>query len=269
MSLRTTASSAVLSSAIALTLSVTSLSAQVESRGNGNANIGKNNGVVIIESNDRTSREVLREVRKESELKLEEDRGYLATLIAPSDVKHTLDMCEELLHFEKASAVEPLVVHFGPDTEVCLDTFCPVIVGGTREEPSILLSVTRGKHEVQVSAEVYDKDAEIVAEIKDNVPHINRNKLFDWIRPNKSTLDLIDNKNKRIMHLALTDNRTLDVEGVFYFISEGQLGKSVEVQGRRVVYSNGGASGGNCYTLNRSSALVVYRDRLINLGMTF
>lgn len=63
---------------------------------------------------------------------------------------------------------------------------------------------------------IFDEDGKIVVAIDDSKPHVNKNNAFDWERPDSHTLDVVDQKDQRVLHIRFLNPKAVYVEGIFF-----------------------------------------------------
>ena len=107
-----------------------------------------------------------------------------------------------------------LVVHFGTFTSIVTSfphTF--VEIGG---QP--LVSVKKNlSGDILFSADIFDANGYIMASIKDNELHVNRNSVFYAESKNKHSVDVFDNKNVKILSFDYMNRREISLIGSLYY----------------------------------------------------
>lgn len=82
---------------------------------------------------------------------------------------------------------------------------------------SELLSISRSKEGVRVSAEIYSKDGRIVAQIIDNEFHINPNNYFRIDRQDRHSLVVYDQYKNQVLSVRFLNPHAIKVIGIFYY----------------------------------------------------
>jgi len=66
-----------------------------------------------------------------------------------------------------------------------------------------------------LDAKIFDKDGNIVASIVGDRPHLNKNFVSDFNRPDEHSLWIKDNQDEQILYVKLLNPNSLYLEGVF------------------------------------------------------
>jgi hypothetical protein len=99
----------------------------------------------------------------------------------------------------------------------CGDPLCNVLTDNTPgAETKQLLSLERKRGILAINAYIFDEQGKIVTVLDSSRPHLNKNNIFDWRRPDSHTLDVIDQRNRTVLHIQFLNPQTIYVEGLFY-----------------------------------------------------
>ena len=191
-----------------------------KNQGNHNQNVTTNNGISVQVNVEQS-------LRKASKLADVDQRGWMRVLVPANETTPALpDKCQQYLagtlrdSKKEIKTSEGLSIFHGDNNFArCTTAACTVVAGGSPSHNSNevypLLSVKRIGTVYILSTEIYDHDGNIVVDISEDRPHLNRNFISDWARPDKSTLIVTDNHNNRVLYVRLLNPKALYVEGVF------------------------------------------------------
>ena len=108
----------------------------------------------------------------------------------------------------------------------CTQTLCPIIMTQNRDPKDFLqqaqntetlLSVTREGQSMRVHALLFADDGKIEAAIEDDNRLVrNPNNTFEWRHPNAQTLEVVDDRYRKTLHMEFLNENTLYVDGTFY-----------------------------------------------------
>ena len=113
---------------------------------------------------------------------------------------------------------------------ICTNTYCPIITSLNQREGSMdflrpdpqkyqstLLSITRDKGTMTVHAELFGPDGRIEAAIEDDNRLVrNPTNTFEWRHPDAHTLEVIDDRYNKVLHMEFLNPTTLYIEGTFF-----------------------------------------------------
>jgi hypothetical protein len=187
----------------------------VKSEGDNNQNVGVNNGLVIQQNIklSEPTREQLRTAAKSASMS---DQGLLP-ILTPGQAKEAETTCNVLTQkFIPEAAKHTLMVELGQTSYLCLSDKCTIIADRTSGELIPLLTVRRTERSLVINAVVYGPSGEVLAKIDDNQPHVNKNFLFGWARPDEHTLILTDSHNEVPLDIKFLNPNTVRVKGTFF-----------------------------------------------------
>lgn len=189
---------------------------RAKAQGNGShhsQNVKINNGTIV----QNNVEQALRQAAKLSDV---DERGWMRVLV-PADQPSPVipPRCDSMLSGDTRGQ-HPLKIFLGEHNfSQCSGTSCTVIAAGTASGDFSkifpLLSVKRHGDVYVLDTEIYDTSGNIVVNIEGGKPHLNKNFVSDWQRPDKSTLAVIDNHNERVLYVKLLNGGALYIEGVF------------------------------------------------------
>jgi hypothetical protein len=104
-----------------------------------------------------------------------------------------------------------------------------------------MLEVAEKDGGLLVSAKVFDRDGKIIAKIIDNEFFLNRNNMFRADRPDKSTLEVFDQYDKRVLFVRYLNKRAIAIFGEFYHPDAGRISIN-----EKAVVRNGMAVSNSC-----------------------
>ena|ERR1017187_10423327 len=117
-----------------------------------------------------------------------------------------------------------LAVFLGDFTGTCTGDSCTILRDNSADDDNKnLLSVQRKSSSLLVQGMVYDENGKVIVAIEDSRPHINRNNVFGWKRPDEHTLEVTDQKDRTVLHIRFMNKTTIYVEGLFYTSSGNSL----------------------------------------------
>ena len=201
---------------LALLVSSATLFCQTNSTGNNNQTVGTNKGVVI-----QNNISVTQTTRTELKVRAKEDtgseQGWLRILTPANDpTPTTTTFC----HHSNAA----LKVFLGTVEGSCDGANCSILQDGdTTANTRELLSVQRAGSSLLINGVVFGDDGKIIVALDQNRPHINKNNAFSWKRPDSHTIDVIDQKNQKVLHVRFMNKTAIYVEGLFYTESHRRL----------------------------------------------
>lgn len=179
--------------------------------GNNNQTAGTNSGI-MIQLNVTAPPGVKRTLKSAAKQDLGDERGWLRVL-TPAQDPTPPNSCGNLTSDAKSLTV---ILGGGMVSGYHRDA-CEIF---RDNRPGVnttdLLSVRRKGTSLVVSGVVFDDQGKVVVALKDNQPHVNKNNAFDWTRPDPHTLDVVNQKNERVLHIRLLNRTTVYVEGLFY-----------------------------------------------------
>ena len=79
-----------------------------------------------------------------------------------------------------------------------------------------LISIRKTSEGIGISAQVFSADGRIVAELEDNVFHVNPNNYFKIKRADKSTLIVYDQQNNHVINVRYLNPSTIKILGIFH-----------------------------------------------------
>ncbi len=175
--------------------------------GEKNQNATTNNGL-MIQNNVTVRPAVEKSLRSTAKAQLGDDRGW-QRILTPSSDPTPQNTC----HF----APNTLQVYLGGGhAGACSADVCKVLVDNNpNADTKTLLEVERKKRLLLISAVVFDEDGKVVAAISDNLPHVNKNNAFDWSRIDDHTFDVVDQKNRHVLHIRYLNKDAIYIEGTF------------------------------------------------------
>ena len=94
-----------------------------------------------------------------------------------------------------------------------------------------LLTIHRGPDGISLDAKMFSKDGRIVAEIKDNVFHVNPNNYFYVERPNESSLVVHGQEGETVLNVRYLNKLSVVVQGIFRYSNRAPVtitGKTIE-----------------------------------------
>lgn len=187
----------------------------VTSRGDKDQTVGTNNGL-LIQQNIQIVEPVRRELISASKSASLSDQGWLS-ILTPGHQANPATACKEMIaDLAPGISKRALTVELGPTSVLCVTDKCVILSDETSSESSPILSVERRGSSLVVNATVFGPDGDILAVIDKNQPHINKNRLFGWSRPNAHELDLVDNHNNNALHIEFINSNSLRVKGTFF-----------------------------------------------------
>lgn len=166
---------------------------------NHSQNIQNNDGVAV----QINVKQALRKAAVASQL---DDRGWMR-LLTPAHEQPPSSNC----------SIPPtaLKVFYGTNVAYCMPDSCDVVAGQRGTTKSPLITVRRVKAGLMLDARVFDKDGNIIASIVGDKPHLNRNFVSDFNRPDEHSLWIKDNHDEQILYIRLLNSNSLYLEGVF------------------------------------------------------
>jgi hypothetical protein len=108
-----------------------------------------------------------------------------------------------------------LRVFYGTNVAYCMPDGCDVVAGRRGTTTSPLITVRKVKTGILLDVRVFDKDGNIIASIVGDKPHLNRNFVSDFNRPDEHSLWIKDNHDEQVLYVKLLNSTTLYLEGVF------------------------------------------------------
>src|ERR1039458_9691785 len=106
-----------------------------------------------------------------------------------------------------------LAVFLGDFTGTCTGDSCTILRDNSADDDNKnLLSVQRKSSSLLVQGMVYDENGKVIVAIEDSRPHINRNNVFGWKRPDEHTLEVTDQKDRTVLHIRFMNKTTIYVE---------------------------------------------------------
>jgi hypothetical protein len=187
-------------------------------RSNHSQNIKTNNGISVQVNVEQS-------LRKSAANAQIDERGWMR-LLTPSGEESPQNACATI----EKNVANDLTVFMGASAAVCTTTSCTVIAGVKGDRVSPLVSIERIRSGILLSAKVFDSSGNIVANVEGNKPHINKNFVSDWNRPDASSLRVIDNHDKQILYLKLLNKNSLYIEGEFNLPDEVRERADVHAQ---------------------------------------
>lgn len=173
--------------------------------------------------------EVRRSLKIAAKKELGDERGWLR-ILTPAQDSTPSNSCGQFTSDPKS-----LTVLLGDSAAAgCYREVCRILRDGNPgAETTDLLSVKRKGKSLIVSGVIFDSEGKVVVALKDNKPHVNKNNAFDWMRPDAHTLDVINQKNQRVLHIRLLNRTTVYVEGLFY----DSKGTKLEIRKDKMIVS--------------------------------
>ena len=190
--------------------------------GHHNQSSSTNNGT-MIQNNYNVSPNLVRRLKALSKKYQGSDQGWLAVLTpdASAAPSNRCNFPADSLQF----------ILGGGTVGRCAGDSCKIIVDDHVEPPdNALLEVKRVKGVLFVNAKVFDSSGRIVATLDQSRPHINKNNAFDWSRPDDHEVDVVDQRNTRVLHIRFLNSRAIYVEGTFY----NSIGGSLEINSENI-----------------------------------
>src|SRR5581483_2676063 len=80
-----------------------------------------------------------------------------------------------------------------------------------------VLTMNRLGNQMAISAKVFSTDGRIIAEIRDNEFSINPNNYFRKERPNRHTLRVFDQQNRKVLDVDFINPRAIRFSGIFNY----------------------------------------------------
>ncbi len=200
--------------------------------GNKNQTSGTNNGV-MIQNNITVAGPVEKKLKASAKKYLGNENGWLRVLTPAHDPSP-----------ETSCQIAPnsLAVFLGGgNASGCHSDVCTILRDtNPNADTKDLLSVERKGRSLAISAVVFDEDGKVVAALSKNRPHVNRNNVFDWMRPDEHTLDVVDQRNRRVLHVRFLNETTVYVEGLFF----NSRGMKLKIDKNNLVISGPHQTGG-------------------------
>lgn len=199
--------------------------------GGGNTQAAGTNNGLMIQLNITALPEVKGVLKKEAKKQLGDDRGWLR-ILTPGQDPTPKNSCGSLANDSKS-----LTVMLGSGTATgCHKDYCEILSDSNPSaDTKDLLSVERKSTSLVLNAIVFDDDGKVVVALKDNQPHLNKNKAFDWQRPDAHTLDVVNEKNQVVLHIRFLNRNTVYVEGLFY----DSVGTSLKIENDKMILTGG------------------------------
>jgi len=206
--------------------------------GDKNQTAGTNNGV-MIQNNITITKPVKKALQKQAQVDGAE-QGWLR-LLTPANDPMPQSSCDSPNSAMKALGVtaftmpkDPLLVLLGNYAGYCSGDSCSILQDNhPNADDKNLLSVKRKGNSLLLQAVVFDDSGKVVVKLVDDKPHINRNNVFDVKRPDEHTLEVIDQRDRTVLHVRFVNKTTVYVEGIFYTPSGSRLkatGQGVQLQ---------------------------------------
>ena len=169
--------------------------------------IGVNNGVVN-QYNVTVTPKIKEILKARTRHETGTDRGWLRTITPANQSSHPVDAC--------LIPKKDMVVILGNSVGGCSAEHCTIVrdANPNAVNPN-LLSLDRKAGVLQVNAVILDSDGKVIASVQKNKTHVNRNTAFEWERPDDHTIDVIDQFNRRVLHIRFEFANTVVVEGYF------------------------------------------------------
>jgi hypothetical protein len=197
--------------------------------GNNNQTAGTNNGI-MIQLNVRATPDVEKSLKGAAKKELGDEQGWLR-ILTPAQDPTPPNSCGPVPNHAKSLTV----ILGGGAIGACDLDHCGILRDADpNAETTELLSVQRKGMALVVSGVVFDDEGKIVVALKDNQPHVNKNNAFEWTRPDTHTLDVVNQKNQRVLHVRLLNRTTVYIEGLFY----NSRGVKVQIGKDRLVLTN-------------------------------
>lgn len=196
-------------------LSFPAIVCQTSSIGNNNQNVGTNRGILIqnnISVTDTTRKQLKRRAKEDTG----DEQGWLG-ILTPGNDPTPVSSCPSI-------SKSALKVFLGKFEGACDGGLCSILEDrSTTANSKNLLSVQSVGRSLIISGVVFSEDGKVVVVLDKNRPHINKNNAFSWSRPDSHTIDVIDQRNRKVLHVRFMNKKTVYVEGLFYTESGRRL----------------------------------------------
>jgi hypothetical protein len=170
---------------------------------------GLNRGV-MIQNNITVNKSVEKNLRRRARTDFGSEQGWLRVLTPAVDSIPQGLSCPT----KKMSLT---VILGGGLVSSCDRNLCKVLADNSpNAESRDLLSVENRGTSLAINALIFDDSGKVVAALNGNHPHINKNNAFDWKRPDDHTLDVVDQKNRTVLHVRFLNPTAVYFEGIFF-----------------------------------------------------
>ncbi len=157
-----------------------------------------------------------------------DERGWMR-LLTPAHEESPKNTCpfKAVLDGEP----KPLMVLYGSNVASCQTESCVIVAGDTFVNNRVadivpLITIHKVKSGLLLDIRVFDKDGNINANIVDNRPHLNRNFVSDFNRPDEHSLWVKDNHDHLVLSVRLLNSNSLRIEGIFNLPEEVRVSRS-------------------------------------------
>ncbi len=201
--------------------------------GDNNVNVNRNQGTIVQVNVAPPS------VTKQLKARVKQGHAW-QNLLLPAHEPTPPNACSARMPTPPAAL---LVVLGGLGAAYCTHTPCVIIAtAGDATGPENLLSVSREGSLMRVHAEIFGPDGRIEAAIENNKLLRNPANTFRWSRPDPHTLDVVDDRYRKTLHIKFVNSDTIYVEGIF----QDREGRRLIVESDKGIVGKGNVVRGAC-----------------------
>lgn len=213
-------------------------------QGNGSnhsQNIQTNNGVSV----QINVKQALRKAAAASQI---DERGWMR-LLTPAHEESPSSDCSA---GEGPHSIPPtaLKVFYGTNVAYCMPDGCDIVAGRRGTTTSPLITVRKVKAGILLDVRVFDKDGNIIASIVGDKPHLNRNFVSDFNRPDEHSLWIKDNHDEQVLYVKLLNSNSIYLEGIFNLPNDvrgpSPNHTSLTISKDSAIFKPGGKFAGTC-----------------------
>lgn len=209
--------------------------------GDNNVNVNKNQGTIVQVNVAPPS------VTKQLKARVKEGHPW-QNLLVPAHEPTPPNACSARM---PTPPTDLLVILGGLGAAYCANSPCPIVgTAGDPTGPEDLLSVSREGSLMRVHAEIFGPDGRIEVAIENNKLLRNPANTLRWSRPDSHTLDVVDDRYRKTLHIKFINSDTIYVEGIF----QDREGRRLIVESDKGIFGGGFVARGSCSVNARGAA---------------